>query len=61
MYASLTTIALLIYLGFIQPYLLTEVLDIPRGEQGSITGRLASLQEVIVIVAMATIGALSDQ
>ena len=37
-YASFTTIGLLIYLGFVQPYLLTEVLNIPQGEQGSITG-----------------------
>jgi hypothetical protein len=42
-YASFTTIGLLIYLGFIQPYLLTEVLDIPLGEQGYVTGRLAAL------------------
>ena len=60
-YASFTTIGLLIYLGFVQPYLLTEVLNIPQGEQGSITGRLASLTEVVQIIAMSAIGALSDQ
>jgi len=60
-YASLTSVSLLIYLGFIQPYFLTEVLRIPLENQGSITGRLASLQEVIVIVFMCFIGALSDQ
>ena len=60
-YASFTTIGLLIYLGFVQPYLLTEVLNIPQGEQGSITGRLASLTEVVQIIAMSTIGAVSDQ
>jgi MFS family permease len=60
-YASFTTIGLLIFLSFIQPYLLTEVLDIPRGEQGSVTGRLTMLQEVVVIIAMSATGALSDQ
>ena len=60
-YASFTTIGLLIYLGFVQPYLLTEVLNIPQSEQGSITGRLASLTEVVQIIAMSTIGAVSDQ
>jgi len=60
-YASFTTIGLLIYLSFVQPYLLTEVLNIPQGDQGSITGRLASLTEVVQIIAMSTIGAMSDQ
>ncbi len=60
-YASFTTLNLLIYLNFIQPYLLTELLDIPRAEQGSITGQLAALQEVIVIIFISLIGALSDQ
>ncbi len=60
-YASFTTIGLLIYLGFVQPYLLTEVLNIPQTEQGSVTGRLASLTEVVQIIAMSAIGALSDQ
>ncbi|MCY3940257.1 MAG: MFS transporter [Gammaproteobacteria bacterium] len=60
-YASLTSVSLLIYLGFVQPYILTEVLRIPLENQGSVTGRLASLQEVIVIVFMCFVGALSDQ
>ena len=60
-YASLTTVSLLIYIGFIQPYLLTEILHVPLENQGSITGRLVALQEVIVIISMCFIGALSDQ
>ncbi len=60
-YASFTTIGLMLCLGFIQPYLLTEVLHIPSGEQGSVTGRLASLQEVVVIISISVMGTLSDQ
>ena len=60
-YASFTSVSLLIYIGFIQPYLLTEILHAPLENQGSITGRLAALQEVIVIISMCFIGALSDQ
>ena len=37
------------------------MLNIPLGEQGSVTGRLTLLQEVVVIIAMSASGALSDQ
>jgi len=60
-YASFTTIGLLIFLTQAQPYLLTEVLNIPLSEQGSVTGRLTLLQEVVVIIAMSVSAALSDQ
>jgi MFS family permease len=60
-YAAFTTVSLLIFLSLVQPYLLTEVLNIPLGEQGSVTGRLTLLQEVVVIIAMSASGALSDQ
>ena len=61
LYASFTTINLLIYMNFIQPYILIELLDVPADEQGSVTGRLAALQEAVIIVFMAFIGAMSDQ
>ena len=61
LYASFTTMNLLIYMNFMQPYLLEEVFDIARSQQGSITGRLGALQEVVVIVFMSLIGAMSDQ
>ncbi len=61
MYASFATLNLLIFMNFVQPFLLEELLNIPRAEQGSVTGRLASLQEAVIIVFMSLIGAMSDQ
>ena len=61
LYASFTTLNLLIYMNFMQPYLLEEVFGIARSQQGSITGRLGALQEVVVVVLMSLIGAMSDQ
>lgn len=60
-YASLTTMSLLVYINLVQPYLFAQVLNVPPSEYGSLTGRLAALGEIIAIVCMAIIGALSDQ
>jgi len=57
----LLTMSVITYLGFIQPYLLTEVLKIPPEEQGVLTGNLAAMQEVVVILIMGFAGALSDR
>ena len=52
---------LLTLVNFLQPYLLEEVLQIPRDEQGALTGFLAALQEIGVISLMGLVGALSDR
>lgn len=61
LFACLTSISVIAYMGFIQPYLLTEVLHIPQAEQGALTGNLAAVQEIVVIMVMGVAGALSDR
>lgn len=61
LYATAASLAMLTLVNFIQPYLLQEVFNIPREQQGALTGNLAALQEVIVIALMGLVGALSDR
>ena len=61
LYAASASLALLTLVNFIQPYLLQEVFHISRSEQGSLTGFLAALQEIVVIALMGLVGALSDR
>lgn len=61
LYAAAASLAMLTLVNFIQPYLLQEVFNIPREQQGSLTGNLAALQEVVVIALMGLVGALSDR
>jgi MFS family permease len=61
LFGCLSSISVISYMGFIQPYLLTEVLKIPAEEQGALTGNLAAIQEVVVILVMGVAGALSDR
>lgn len=60
MFAGLTVIPLLGFIGFIQPYLLTEVFHITEN-QGQLTGQLASMQEIVVLLLMGIVGAASDK
>ena len=45
---------------FIQPYLLTEIMHVPQGRQGALTGYLSSLQEMVLLLLMGFVGAMSD-
>lgn len=60
-YASLTTLSLLVYINLIQPYLLINILALPASDIGSVTGRLAAVHEGVAIVTMCLIGGLSDR
>lgn len=60
-YASLTTISLLVYINLIQPYLLINILELPPSDIGSVTGRLGAVHEGVAILAMCLIGGLSDR
>ncbi|MXW72908.1 MAG: MFS transporter [Gammaproteobacteria bacterium] len=60
-YASLTTLSLLVYINLIQPYLLINILALPPSDIGSVTGRLAAVHEGVAIVTMCLIGGLSDR
>ena len=61
LFASFAAMAMLTYLNFVQPYILEEILNIPDDVQGSVTGNLAALQEIVVILFIGFIGALSDR
>lgn len=60
-YACFICIGVLAGMNFIQGYILTEMLSIPRSNQGTISGNLAFTQEIIAILLVAMFGMLSDR
>ena len=60
-YACFICIGVLAGMNFIQGYILTEMLSIPRSNQGTISGNLAFTQEIIAILLVALFGMLSDR
>jgi len=61
LWACVTGIPFLVVINFVQPLILTAILDIPAQEQGSISGYLAILHEIIMILLTGPFGALSDR
>jgi MFS family permease len=61
LFACLTGIPFLVIINFIQPYILNEMLGLPQEQQGSISGYLAIVHEIIILVLVSPIGALSDR
>ncbi len=59
-YGAFSTLSILTYMNFIQPYVLNEILQIPDERQGTLTGFLGTIQEIVVILLMGWIGAASD-
>ncbi|MFM8480338.1 MAG: MFS transporter [Gammaproteobacteria bacterium] len=59
--ASFFTIGLMTLVGNLQPYLFNAVLAVPIGEQGKLSGSLASFNEILFLVAASFIGAASDK
>ena len=59
-YGAFSTLSILTYMNFIQPYVLNEILEIPAERQGSLTGLLGTVQEIVVILLMGWVGATSD-
>ncbi len=60
-FAGFGTMAMVSFMSFMQPYVLTEILHIPEETQGSLTGNLHAFQEVIFISLAGLVGALSDK
>lgn len=61
LFAAFGTMAMLSFMSFMQPYVLTEILGIPEQEQGSLTGNLHAFQELIFILIAGLVGAASDK
>jgi MFS family permease len=59
-FAAFSTISIITFMSFIQPYVLTEILHVPLERQGTLTGNLAAAQEIVVILLMGFFGAWSD-
>jgi MFS family permease len=61
LYASFFTIGIVSFMSFMQPYVISENLQIPHDEQGSVTGMLHFSYEFIMLLLIAPVGALSDK
>lgn len=57
---ALSTLSLVTFVTAAQPYLF-EILGIPQAQQGSLAGRLVSVQEATQVLIAGLIGALSDR
>ncbi len=60
-YSNFVYVPLVAFLNFIQPYLLNNMMQIPAGQQGSITGALGLSQEITGFFLMSVAGAMSDR
>ncbi len=60
-YCSFFGIAVMSYMNAGQPLIFGEILKIPESEFGRLAGKLTFYHEIIVILAIAPIGALSDR
>jgi MFS family permease len=61
LFAAFGTMAMVSFMSFMQPYVLTELLQIPEQDQGSLTGNLHAFQEIIFISLAGFVGAISDR
>ena len=61
LFGSFFGIAMMSFINASQPYLFTEILKIPESEQGSLAGDMTFYQEIVIILTIGLIGALSDK
>jgi MFS family permease len=59
--ASFVSIAMLSGMSFLQGYILTEHLQIPRAEQGTISGNLAFWTEIVALLLFNPFGIIADR
>jgi len=60
-FVSFFGIAMMNSVGIMQAYLFNEMLRIPPNEQGSLTGTLLVVQELVVLLLVGAAGAISDR
>ena len=61
LYGSFIAIAMLTGVSFLQAYLLTEHLGIPRSQQGAVSGDLSFWTEIVAIFLFGPFGVLADR
>lgn len=61
LFASFVTVALIVFKSIVQPYVLNELVQVPVERQGSVTGMLTLLHEVVTVLLVGFIGASSDR
>ncbi len=61
LYTNFMIMPVVAFLSIAQPYILSEVVGIPPEEQGRITGFLVTMQEIVGLVLIGFVGALSDR
>lgn len=61
LYAGFIAIAMLAGMNFLQPYLLSEHLQLPDADMGKVTGTLAVITEIVTVIFIVPIGALTDR
>jgi MFS family permease len=61
LYASGITIAAVAGMSILQSYILTEHLEVPRRDQGTVSGDLSFLTEVVMILCFIPFGILADR
>ncbi|MDG1462382.1 MAG: MFS transporter, partial [Gammaproteobacteria bacterium] len=61
LFGSFFGIAMMGFVNASQPYLFTEVLGIPQEDQGPLAGNLTFWSEVVVIIWIGLVGAMSDK
>ena len=61
LYLNLMIMPVVAFLSIAQPYVLREIVGIPEGEIGRITGYLITMQELVGFVMIGFVGALSDR
>ena len=61
LYLNFMIMPIVSFLSISQPYVLSEIVGIPPEEQGRITGYLVTMQEVVGLLLISFVGALSDR
>ena len=61
LFASFLTISMTVYLSLIQPYVLNEIVKVPEARQGTITGSLTVMQELVAVMLMGFVGVFADR
>jgi MFS family permease len=60
-FSSFMFVTLVTFLNFVQPYLLDEILHVPAETQGSVTGTLNFVHELVALIIMGLFGSVSDR